>query len=175
MQPQHPSKTQQPIKIIGEHKFYDIRNADQILYNRFMVAEIQELYIRAGISEAFLKEVSQLMIDRAMDAKDIRTLKEDMIAIGQNLKGRLGMIAERKMYEQLACVYFMLEDEPMDYDAEWQNKKIAIWRGANEQDFFITEVFKHTNTSLTTSLKDILNVWQAVEERVSQLPTLPNS
>jgi hypothetical protein len=114
------------------------------------------------------------MIDRAMDAKDIRTLKEDMIAIGQNLKGRLGMIAERKMYEQLACVYFMLEDEPMEYDAEWQNKKIAIWRGANEQDFFITEVFKHTNTSLTTSLKDILNVWQAVEERVSQLPTLPS-
>ena len=62
MQPQHPSKTQQPIKIIGEHKFYDIRNADQILYNRFMVAEIQELYIRAGISEAFLKEVSQFKI-----------------------------------------------------------------------------------------------------------------
>jgi hypothetical protein len=77
------------------------------------------------------------------------------------------------MYEQLACVYFMLEDEPMEYDVEWQNKKIAIWRGEKEQDFFITEVFKHTNTSLTTSLKDILNVWQAVEERISQLPTLP--
>lgn len=170
MQPIHPQKTQEPIKIIGEYKFYDIRQADQILRSRFMVAEIQEIYIRSGISEGFLKEISKLLIDRALDAKDIRQLKQDVIAIGQNLQGRLGMLAEKKMYEELACVYFMLEDEPEQYDPTWQARKKAIWK--EDADFFIFEAFNSMNASQATSMKDLLSVWQAVEERISQLPQL---
>jgi hypothetical protein len=170
MTPTHPQKTQQPIRIIGEHKFYDIRQADQILRSRFMVAEIQEIYIRSGISEGFLKEISKLLIDRALDAKDMRQLKQDVIAIGQNLQGRLGMLAEKKMYEELACVYFMLEDEPEEYDQEWQTKKKSIWK--EDSDFFIMEAFNSINASQTTSAKDLLAVWQAVEERINQLPQL---
>ena len=61
MQPQHPSKTQQPIKVIGKHKFYDIRQADQILRTRYMVAEIQEIFIRSGVSQGFMEGIAQLL------------------------------------------------------------------------------------------------------------------
>lgn len=180
MNPTHPKKRREPIKTItgldGQvHQFYHIEQADEILHSRYMVAEIQELYIRAGISEGFLREIAGLIVDRSMEAKDLKSLKTDMIAIGQNLQGRIGMIAERKMYEQLACVYFMMDDEPAEYDEEWAARKIAVWRAAKESDFFILEAFKRTQDLQTTSMNDILAVWQAVAERLSQLPTLPNS
>lgn len=161
-----------PVKVIGDHKFYEIAQADQLLHSRYMVAEIQELYIRAGISEEFLQGISQLMIDRALDARDLKQFREDVIAIGQNLKGRLGFIAEAKMYEELACVFFLMDDEPDEYLPEWQERKKAIW--AAERDFFLCAAFRRTNESGVISTKDILAVFQAAAERIAQLPTLPN-
>ena len=176
MKATHPSKRREPIKTFtlnGQtHKFYQIEQADEILHSRYMVAEIQELYIRAGISEGFLKEVAQILIDVAMDAKDLKKLREDVVSVGQNLKSRLGMIAEKRMYEELACVYFLMDDEPLEYDEQWQAKKKAVWRSANEADFFILQAFNKITPSANTLTSDILAVWQALEERLSQLPTL---
>lgn len=162
-----------PVKTIGKHKFYAISQADQILHSRHMVAEIQELYIRSGISEAFLKEIANLLIQRAQTPGDHKT---DMFAIGQNLLQRVGFIAEKKAYEELACVYFLMDNEPDEYQKEWQDKKKALW-GAHpkERDFFLLEAFKLIGASQDTSLTDILAVWQAVEERIEQLPKLPTS
>ena len=171
-----PQFTGQPAKVIldkdgNEHKFYEIEQADQILHTRYMMAEVQEMYIRSGLSEEFLKSMAQLIIDRAMKAKDVKQLQEDMIAIGQNLKGRIGFIAEAKMYERMACVYFMLEGEPTDYQESWQQKKVAIWRAADEQDFFIIAAFNRTTNLANTSDTDILSALIAASERISQLPT----
>lgn len=160
-----------PIRTVQGVNFYAIEQADQILHSRYLVAEIQELYIRAGISESFLKEIAQLLITRAQTPGDHKT---DMFAIGQNLLQRVGFIADRKMYEELACVYFMMEGEPQEYLPEWQQKKKDLW-GANEddRDFFTLEAFKRTGASQDTSLTDILAVWQAIEERIAQVPPLP--
>ncbi len=167
----NPTRPTTPTKTIGKNKFYKIDTADQILHSRYMVAEIQELYIRAGISESFLKEISNLLISRAQQQGDHRT---DMFAIGQNLLQRIGMVAEKKMYEELACVYFLMDDEPNEYLPEWQEKKKALWgKHPKERDFFIMEAFKLTNASLDTSVTDILAVFKAVEERIEQLPPLP--
>lgn len=171
MKPTKPQTKRQPIKIIDGHKFYDIRQADEILHTRYMAAEIQEIYIRSGISEDFLKQISQLLIDRALESTDIKQLKQDMIAIGQNLQGRIGVIADRSMYEELACVFFMMDNEPDEYLPDWQARKKAIW--AKERDFFILEVFGRINNSQNTSDSDILAVFQLVAERISQLPILP--
>ena len=172
----HPSKRREPIKILKvngkEHKFYQIEQADEILHSRYIVAEIQELYIRAGISEGFLKEIAQILIDTAMESKDMKKLKEDVVAVGQNLKARLGMIAEKRMYEELACVYFLMDDEPIEYDEQWQATKKAVWRSAGEQDFFIIQAFNKTMPSATTLQTDILAVWQALDERLKQLQML---
>lgn len=172
MTPTHPSKRREPSKIIGEHKFYQIDLADEILHSRFMVAEIQELFIRFGISEGFLKGICGLLKDQALDEKDPRKLRENVMAIAQNLEGRLGMLAEKAMYEELACVYFLMDDEPLEYDEEWQKRKKAVWRSAKECDFFTIEAYKATNKSLDTSETDILLGWIAVSERISQLPNL---
>ena len=127
MNPTHPKKTQQPIKTIGKHKFYDIRAADQIMHTRLMVAEVSEIYIRSGISESFLKEISSILIELGMNsAKPVNELRSDIVKIGHNLEGRIGLIASRQMYEELACVYFLMDDEPMDYDAEWAEKKKRV-------------------------------------------------
>lgn len=171
MNPQHPRDRAQAVKVIDGHSFYKIDFADEILHTRFMVAEVQELYIRAGISQDFLESISQLIIDRALDAHDLKKFREEMIAVGQNLKGRLGMIADMAMYEELACVYFMMDDEPAEYLADWQIKKKEVWK--NERDFFLSTVFALINGSEITSTSDILAVFQAVKERLQQLPTLP--
>jgi len=171
MQPQHPkNRRPEPTKVIGKHKFYLIQEADELLHTRFMVAEIQELYIRAGLSQEFLQGISQLMIDRALQAKDLKTFQEDVIAIGQNLKGRLGFMASQVMYEELACVFFMMDDEPIEYLPEWQAKKKEVWK--NDRDFFLQWVFKRVNDLQSISMNDILAVFKAVEERIAQLPTL---
>lgn len=172
MTPQHPKeRSSEPVKIIDGHKFYKIDFADEILHSRFMIAEVQELYIRAGISQEFLESIAQLLIDRALEASDLRKFREDVIAVGQNLKGRLGMIAEMRMYEELACVYFLMDDEPAEYHHEWQVKKKEVWK--DDRDFFLSTVFALINGSSTTSMTDILTVFQAVKERLQQLPTLP--
>ena len=166
----NPPRPTTPIRTIGDHKFYAIQSADQILHTRFMVAEIQELYIRAGISESFLKEIANLLIDIAKKPGDQRN---DIFAIGQNLLQRIGFIAEKTMYEELACVYFLIDDEPDQYLPDWQDRKKSLWRANNDdRDFFLFEAFKHTGASQNTLLKDILAVWQAVEERLEQLPPI---
>jgi len=172
MTPTHPSKRREPVKIIGDHKFYQINLADELLHSRFMVAEIQELFIWFGISEGFLKGICGLLKDQALDEKDPRKLRENVMAIAQNLEGRLGMLAEKAMYENLACVYFLMDDEPAEWDEEWQNKKRAVWRSANEVDFFTVEAYRLTTLSVNTSETDILLAWIAVSERISQLPNL---
>jgi hypothetical protein len=169
----HPRLRREPVKVIDGHKFYEIHQADEILYQRYMEAEIQELYIRMGISEDFLDNMMSELIDRAMSINDIKQLKQDCIAIGQNIKGRIKRIAEMQHYEDLACVYFMMDDEPIEMDVEFQKKKKEVWRRDEaNRDFFITKAFAYINNSADISNSDILAVFQAVKERQSQLPTL---
>ena len=169
MTPTHPKKTQEPLKVIGGHKFYDIRLADKILYNRFVKAETDMMFIRMGLSEAFLKTIMAEMKGVILDGKkSVTDLKNDLLIAVNNIDARIGMIAEKKMYEDLACVYVMMEGEPAELDPEWQEKKKRIWRDAGETDFFTLLAFKITNNLKDISEKDILSVWQALSERLSQ-------
>lgn len=178
MTPTHPKDLRQPDKVISlngqEYKFWRIDNADEMLHSRYMVAEIQELYIRAGISEDFLKEVAEILCDLATSNKDLKAIKHDVFAVGQNLKGRIGMIAERTMYAEMACVYYLMDDEPLEYVKSWQDKKKEVWEASGETDFFIEMAFVLINDLPNTSTTDILHVFQAVSERLEQLPTLRN-
>jgi len=171
MQPIDIRKTTEPIKVIDGHKFWLVSQADQMLHSRYMVAEIQELYIRSGLSQDFLLSIAQILIDRAMDAKDFRQFREDMIAVGQNLKGRLSFMAEAVMYEELACVYTLMDDEPLEYLPEWQVKKKSVWSA--DRDFFLCEAFKLIHSLNDISESDILAALLAADERIKQLPTLP--
>lgn len=158
----------------GPVNFYKIELADEILHPRYMEAEIQEVYIRSGIGEDFLSGMIDLLIDRAMSVNDIKQLKSDVMAIAQNLQGRVKQLSEKSLYEELACVYFMLDNEPVEFDPEWSAKKKAIWRAhPEERDFFILQAFRLTNSYQNLSDNDILNAFQAVDERISQMPILP--
>jgi len=172
-------KRRDPIRTIktedGDVNFYKIELADEILHPRYMEAEIQEVYIRSGIGEDFLSAMIDLLIERSMSATDLKQLKLDVMAIAQNLQGRVKQLSEKHLYEELACVYFMMEGEPVHMDNEWTAKKKALWRAHPEDaDFFILEAFRLTGNYQALSSADILNAFQAVAERVSQLPTLPS-
>lgn len=171
-------KRREPIRTIqtdnGPVNFYQIEQADELLHSRYMEAEIQEVYIRTGIGEEFLSKMIELLMDRVMNSNDLRTIKTDVLAIAQNLQGRVKQLGEMSLYEDLACVYFMMEGEPTEMDNEWSAKKKAIWGAHPEhRDFFILQAFRLTGSYQTLSDRDILNAFQAVEERVSQLPMLP--
>lgn len=170
MTPTHPKYRGGIVREIGEHKFYLALNADEILHTRYMVAEVQELYIACGISQGWLTMMSQLMIDTALDAKDFKALREDMIAIGQNIKARIGFIASPEMYEELACVMFLMDDEPPELIEDWQIKKKEVWK--NDRDFFLCAAFKRLHLSEHISTTDIIAVLQAAKERIAQLPNL---
>lgn len=175
----HPKeKGRAPDKVIElngkTHQFWQIDNADEMLHSRYMVAEIQELYLRAGLSEDFLKEIADILINLGMESKDFKTLRHDIVAVGQNLKGRISMLAERQMYEEMACVYFLMDDEPLEYIQSWQALKKEVWEASNERDFFIVKAFRLINDLPAISNEDILTAFQAVSERIAQLPTLKN-
>ena len=158
----------------GPVNFYRIELADEILHPRFMEAEIQEVFIRTGVGEEFLSSMIDLLMERAMAATDLKILKKEAIAIAQNLEGRVKQLSEMSLYEDLACVYFMMEGEPNEVDKDWSAKKKAIWRAhPEERDFFILQAFRRTGNYQTLSDRDILNAFQAAEERVNQLPMLP--
>ena len=171
-------KRKEPFRTIqtdsGPVNFYRIELADEILHPRFMEAEIQEIYIRTGIGEEFLSQMIDLLIDRVMNSNDLKVIKTDVMAIAQNLQGRVKQLAELDLYEDLACVYFLMEGEPNEMDMDWTAKKKAIWRAhPEERDFFILQAFRRTGNYQTLSDRDILNAFQAAEERVNQLPMLP--
>jgi len=177
MKPVNAWETSQPVRVVTtpdkkKHEFYEITQSDQILHSRYLMAEIQEMYIRMGISEEFMKRVSQLLIDRAMEAKDLKALKEDVIAVGQNLKGRLGFIAEAKMYERMACVYYVMKGEPAEWSEEWQAKKVQIWKEGKDSEFFIMAAFRRTTALADISDSDILAALTAAGERIMQLPQI---
>lgn len=178
MIPIHPKESRPPEKIINlngnEYKFWLIDKADEMLHSRYMIAEIQELYIRTGVSEDFLKEIAEMLCDIATSNKDLKAIKNDIFTIGQNLKGRVGMIAERTMYEEMACVYYLMDDEPMEYIKSWQERKKEVWEASGERDFFIEGAFRLINDLPNISIKDIFHVLQGVSERLEQLPMLKN-
>lgn len=171
----HPAKRRPPFKVVDGNKFYEITLADEILHSRFMVAEVQELFISLGITQPFLLEVCELMKEQAMNVNDIKKLKENIMAIAMNIESRVGMLAEKKAYEEMACVYFMLEGEPVEWDDDWQTKKKGIWRAAGETDFFTLQAFKRIHELQDISTKDILNVWKAISERIKQLPPMTST
>ena len=172
----HPKKRREPVKVINhngkEYKFYEVNFADEIMYQRYIMAEIKEMYIRFGLSESFIKQLVDIIEDKTLNTNDLKELKTDILAITSNLKNRIGMIAERRFYAELACVYFMLEDEPVEFDEEINRNKIKLWKESGEYDFFMLEAFKRTNASQNILQKDLLRVFQAVEERVKQIPEL---
>ena len=61
-----------------------------------------------------------------------------------------------------------MDDEPAELDPEYQKEKKRIWRDAGELDFFTLLAFKITNGLKDISEKDILSVWVALNERLSQ-------
>lgn len=170
-----------PIKTINykgvDYNFYECRNEGELIRKRFMVAEIQELYLRHGVSEKFLTTITEYLQTIAMDSnKPVPELRKEVIAIATNLQQRIGMIAEKSMYKKLACVYFTIDEEPDEYMPKYEALKLEIMASDPEsEDFFLCEAYKYMNESVLTSTKDILKIFYAIAERIEQLPTIPTS
>lgn len=171
MNPQHPKVRQsKPDRVIDGHSFWFVKELDEVLHQRYALAEIQMIYLRSGISQPFLREMMQTLIDRALNFKNPDTFRGEVIAVAQNIQGRIDYIAEQKAYEELACVLTLMDDEPDTYLPEYQLKKKAVWsKDAKDRDFFLFRAFRLVNDLNEISEKDITAVWQAVSERINQL------
>lgn len=157
------------------YHFYDIRQADEIIHSRMIRAEVIMTYLRFGISQEFLTHIAKMLNDLALNEKDFDKIRKDIMAIGLNIEGRLGYMAEAKQYIDLACVYFMIEGEPDEYNEDWQDLKRRVLN-ANPEDkfFFVQEAMKSINPLIATSEIDIENVLEMAKVRISQLPILTN-
>ena len=155
------------------HKFFDIKDAGEIIYSRFVLAEIETMYIRFGLSREFLKGIATLLKKLSREEKDFNKLQDDIMKIALNVEGRLGLLAETKQFEKLATIYYKLENEPDEYLESWAQKKIDIWNTSpKDRDFFLSEVIQYTNKLSNISMKDILATLKASQLRLDQLPTL---
>lgn len=169
----HTNRPKEPIKVIRGHKFYALDKADTILHARYLMAEIENMYLQQGISSGYLREITNLLIDRAFNTTDINKLKTDIIAIAENINNRVGMLSEMKYYEKLATILFLMDDEPHEYNEEYQAQKIKVWSEKKEDRiFFCLEAYKYFNTLANISTTDIIDAWMALNERIEQLPNI---
>jgi hypothetical protein len=117
------------------YKFYTYAHPIQVPYKRTEMALLYSRYASMGITRARLYEY----IDAIIQANN----KSDTSLIGalaNQLKAVEEMTAERKVLQDLATVYTVLEGEPATRFVEsWQDKKRDIWQDDEDcRDFFLS-------------------------------------
>lgn len=161
-----------------KYKFFLLGDADKTLNQRYVMGNVEEMWIRYGFSREYMRNMVKLMITQGKD-KDIKkeALQNNILKIAFNIEGRIGMLAETKQYEQLALIYTRLEYdgemEPEDFAQSWQQKKLDIWSSNKAlRDFFLCMAIKRTHDLKAMSKKDIINVLRQIEAKAAQLPKL---
>lgn len=169
-----PNRPTEPIKIIDGHKFYALDKADTLLHSRYLLAEIENMFIQHGVSKDFLMNIIDLLTERATNNNNINEIKKDIFAIAENLRNRIGMLSEMRYYEKLATILFLMDEEPNEYKEENQKEKIKVWsKNENDRVFFCLEAYKFFNKLSSISTIDIISAWEALNERLIQLPKEP--
>lgn len=183
MKPTPPKK--RPVKS-GEYdnkkyKFFLLDEADETLNARYIMGNVEEMYIRFGLSRQFLEGICEMLIEQGKSESNSKeVVQENILKIALNVKDRLGMLAETKQYENLALIYTKLEYdeemEPDEFSSSWQKLKADIWSSDKAlRDFFLCMAIKRTHDLKGMSKKDIMTVLKRMEAKVLQLPILVNS
>lgn len=164
----------------NKYKFYEVEDASEILHERHIMGQVADMYIRFGLSRDFLKGMASMLKKASRSADSIEDLQDTCTKIAFNIEERLGLIAETKQYEELACIYSRVEIngemEPEDFVESWQEKKKIVWNANKKlRDFFLSKAVKRSHELSNMSQKDILHVLKLAEQRVNQLPTLVSS
>lgn len=168
------------VKLGGnEYTFYMLDLASDILHSRHIQGKVADMYIRFGLSREFLQNISGLLKKESRAAKDLDSLQDLCAKIAFNIEERLGLLAETKQYEELACIYTKVkindELEPDEYIESWQQKKKDVWSSDKKlRDFFLSKVMKQSELLKDLSTSDIIHALKVAEARISQLPILAN-
>lgn len=156
--------------------FCQFKNAPEMTYKRFFSATIHDRFIRMGFTDSYLTKIIDLIINLSFDkTKTEQELREAFGTIGLSLRQRHGYVTSEDPFLRLACVYFVLPDEPLDEcNDSWTDKKIALWNSdPDAKDFFLQKAFESTMKQPGISIPDMKHYFEIAEQRESNIPTLP--
>jgi hypothetical protein len=123
-------------------KFYTFRNPEEFPAMRGLAAERAKRFAAMNLTEQELRG----LLDACIEAANRNDLVK-AFAIIHEVKYRLDFICEENSLLDLACLYYVLEDEdPDNPDADSNAKKLAYMRGdAEARAFFLHMAFSIMN------------------------------
>lgn len=112
-----------------------------------------------------------------MKAKYDKGLVGDMYVVLDNLHARAKAMADKRSLQELAKVYFLIDDEPIGWPtAEHTARKEKAWaEDPAAQGFFLRTAFVYTHGYSEVSGIDILTYLRAIEMLRYQTPAVLNA
>jgi len=156
------------------NNYYEFIDDFHMPYKRFVTAQLQERYVRFGLTHGVLDTMAKACERMAMDAASKpEQLRKFIMTLGLNIEQRLGYMAGEDAYMQLAGVFYLIEGEPLDPEQGWFQKKKDIWHNdPAAKDFFLHGAFVKSSGLAETSIQDMKTFFQVAAERENIIPTL---
>jgi hypothetical protein len=158
----------------GNHYFEFIHDGS-MPFKRYVESQVTEKMIRLGFSQTGIEEIITVLKRQSIDGtRTAEQLRQDMTVIAANLEGRLGFLTTKKVYEQMASIFYLLEGEPLVPSDRWHMKKYDLWADDEAaRDFFLHGAWQKVHGLANTSIADMLVSFKAAESREQSLPMLP--
>jgi len=174
--PQMHSNTKLCYTDASGNKYYEFIDDFQMPYKRFVTAQLQDRYVRFGLTVGVLETMHKACERMALDASvKPEQLRKFIMTLGLNIEQRLGYMAGEDAYMQLAGVFYLIEGEPLEPEQGWFQKKKDIWHNDPEaKDFFLLGAFRKSSGLAQTSIEDMKTFFQVAEQREAIIPTLSN-
>jgi len=96
------------------------------------------------------------LIDKAIEHCDSDNIKiSKVVSILMDIKDRTEMIIETEtLYRLATCVYYTMDENLYDYDFDYNEKKLKLFKGQPIKDFFFTKLMKNLVPQINISQED---------------------
>lgn len=172
----YDSRLQVAYTDLNKNVYYEFVNEGMMTYKRFMSAQVNERSIRLGLTPEFLNEAITKGLDIVYNGKhNERELREMFGAIFLAMKARAGFVCDEDQYLRLACVYYLIEGEPVDeVNEQFTLHKIKMLaENPDAKDFFLQGAISKTYVLTTVSLDVMKDCFAMATQRTEIAPTLP--
>lgn len=134
--------------------WYEYANPMQISAKRAVAAEVATRFADMNLTKQNLLVLMDEMKKKANAGQIV-----DLFQLLAEIEFRLNFIGEEETLKELACCYFLINDEPEDdFAQKYRELKLNVFKeDGHARDFFIHGAFQHTINYSSMSEVDILD------------------
>lgn len=117
------------------NKWYSYVNPLSIPAKRAIAAEVATRFAEMNITKASFKVLVDEMKKKANEGNIV-----ELFQLLAEIEFRLEFLGEEETLKQLACCYFLINDEDeADYSDVYNSKKLEVWREDDEAKYFFIQ------------------------------------